>query len=61
MDNLQVHKSLRVRELIEGAVASVMFLPSYSPDFSPIEQAFSKTKNLVRKAQARRSLLWTTH
>jgi hypothetical protein len=35
MDNLQVHKSLRVRELIEGAGASVLFLPSYSPDFSP--------------------------
>jgi hypothetical protein len=35
MDNLQVHKSLRVRELIEGAGASALFLPSYSPDFSP--------------------------
>jgi transposase len=54
MDNLHVHKSLRVRELIEGAGASVLFLPSYSPDFSPIEQALSKSKNLVRKAQARR-------
>ncbi len=53
MDNLQVHKSLRVRELIEGAGASVLFLPPYSPDFSPIEQAFSKIKNIVRKAQAR--------
>jgi transposase len=53
LDNLQVHKSLKVRELIEGAGASVLFLPSYSPDFSPIEGAFSKVKNLVRKAQAR--------
>jgi transposase len=53
MDNLQVHKSLKVRELIEGAGASVLFLPSYSPDFSPIEGAFSKVKNIVRKAQAR--------
>jgi transposase len=53
MDNLQVHKSLRVRELIEGAGASVLFLPSYSPDFSPIEEAFSKVKNILRKAQAR--------
>jgi transposase len=53
MDNLQVHKSLRVRELIEDAGASVLFLPSYSPDFSPIEGAFSKVKNIVRKAQAR--------
>jgi transposase len=53
LDNLQVHKSLKVRELIEGTGASVLFLPSYSPDFSPIEGAFSKVKNLVRKAQAR--------
>ncbi len=53
MDNLQVHKSLKVRELIEGAGASVLFLPSYSPDFSPIEGAFSKVKNILRKAQAR--------
>jgi transposase len=35
---------LKVRELIEGAGASVLFLPSYSPDFSPIEEAFSKGK-----------------
>jgi transposase len=53
MDNLQIHKSLRVRELIEGAGASVLFLPSYSPDFSPIEEAFSKLKNILRKVQAR--------
>ena len=53
MDNLQVHKSLKVRELIEGAGASVLFLPSYSPDFSPIEEAFSKVKSILRKAQAR--------
>jgi transposase len=54
MDNLQVHKSLRVRKLIEGAGASVLFPPSYSPDFSPIEDAFSKVKTIfLRKAQAR--------
>jgi transposase len=53
MDNLQVHKSLRVRKLIEDAGASVLFLPTYSPDFSPIEEAFSKVKNILRKAQAR--------
>jgi transposase len=53
MDNLQVHKSLRARELIEGAGASVLFLPFYSPDFSPIEEAFSKVKTILRKAQAR--------
>ena len=39
MDNLQVHKSKRVRELIEGAGAEVLFLPPYSPDFSPIEES----------------------
>jgi transposase len=55
MDNLQVHKSLRVRELIEGAGASVLLLPPYSPDFSPIEGAFSKVKNLVRKALVRKA------
>jgi transposase len=53
MDNLQVHKSLRVRELIEEAGASILFLPPYWPDFSPIEEAFSKVKNILRKAQAR--------
>ncbi len=53
MDNLQVHKSLRVRELVEQAGASVMLLPPYSPDFSPIEQAFSKVKNILRKVEAR--------
>jgi transposase len=53
MDNLQVHKMKRVRELIEGEEAEVLFLPPYSPDFSPIEEAFSKVKALLRKAKAR--------
>jgi transposase len=53
MDNLQVHKMKRVRELIEGEGAEVLFLPPYSPDFSPIEEAFSKVKALLRKAKAR--------
>jgi transposase len=53
MDNLQVHKSKRVKELIEGCGCSLMFLPSYSPDFNPIEEAFSKVKALLRKAKAR--------
>jgi transposase len=53
MDNLCVHKSERVREMIEGAGAQVLYLPPYSPDFNPIEEAFSKIKNLVRKAGAR--------
>jgi transposase len=53
MDNLQVHKSSRVRELIEGVGASVLFLPAYSPDFSPIEEAFSKIKGILRTIEAR--------
>lgn len=53
MDNLQVHKMKRVRELIEGRSCSLVFLPSYSPDFNPIEEAFSKVKTLLRKAKAR--------
>lgn len=53
MDNLQVHKMRRVRELIEGRGCSLVFLPSYSPDFNPIEGAFSKIKTILRKAKAR--------
>ena len=53
MDNLQVHKSSRVKELIEGAGASILFLPAYSPDFSPIEQTFSKIKAILRRIEAR--------
>ena len=53
MDNLQVHKTKRVRELIEGRGCSLVFLPSYSPDFNPIEEAFSKVKGLLRRAKAR--------
>jgi transposase len=53
MDNLQVHKTKRVRELIEGCGCSLVFLPSYSPDFNPIEEAFSKVKTLLRKSKAR--------
>jgi transposase len=53
MDNLQVHKTKRVRELIEERGCHLLFLPSYSPDFNPIEEAFSKVKTLLRKAKAR--------
>jgi transposase len=53
MDNLKVHKSKRVRELIEGAGAEILFLPPYSPDFSPIEEAFWKVKGIVRRIGAR--------
>jgi transposase len=53
MDNLSAHKGKRVRELIEECGCELLYLPSYSPDFNPIEEAFSKIKRLVRKAEAR--------
>ena len=53
MDNLQLHKTKRVRELIEGRGYSLVFWPPYSPDFNPIEEAFSKVKALLRRAKAR--------
>ena len=53
MDNLGAHRSERIRELIEGRGCELLFLPPYSPDFSPIEEAFSKIKALLRKSQAR--------
>jgi transposase len=53
MDNLSAHKGERVKELIEQRGCQLIYLPSYSPDFNPIEEAFSKIKRLVRKAEAR--------
>ena len=53
MDNLSVHKNEQVRERIEAAGCRLVFLPAYSPDFSPIENAFSKLKSFLRKAKAR--------
>ena len=50
MDNLSSHKGPRVRELIEAAGAKLLYLPPYSPDFNPIENAFAKLKALLRKA-----------
>ena len=52
-DNLGVHKSPSVREAIEKRGATLRFLPSYSPDFNPIEQAFAKLKAELRKTAAR--------
>jgi len=61
MDNLSTHKVAGVREAIRAAGASVLYLPSYSPDFNPIEQLFAKLKALLRKAAARtRDALWET-
>ena len=53
MDNLPSHKVAGVREAIERTGASLRYLPAYSPDFNPIEQAFAKLKALLRKAAAR--------
>jgi transposase len=53
IDNLSSHKSHPVREAIEAAGARLLFLPRYSPDFNPIEKAFSKLKALLRKAAER--------
>lgn len=52
-DNLPVHKNQGVRQLIEACGCQVRFLPPYSPDFTPIEQAFSKLKTSLRQAGAR--------
>ena len=53
MDNLSAHKGERVRELIEAKDCKLLYLPPYSPDYNPIEEAFSKIKALLRKAAAR--------
>jgi transposase len=53
MDNSPAHYGPDIRTLIEAAGASLLYLPPYSPDFNPIENAFSKLKALLRKAAAR--------
>lgn len=53
MDNLAAHKVAGVRQLIEASGAYLLYLPPYSPDFNPIEQAWSKIKQLLRTAKAR--------
>jgi transposase len=53
MDNLTAHKGERVRELIERQGCELLYLPPYSPDFNPIEEAFAKIKSFMRKAEAR--------
>jgi len=53
MDNLSSHKGSRVRQLIEERGCQLVYLPPYSPDFDPIEEAFAKIKALLRKAGAR--------
>jgi transposase len=53
LDNLRCHKVVGVREAIEAAGATLRYLPAYSPDLNPIEQAFSKLKAALRKGAAR--------
>ena len=53
MDNLSSHKPARVKELIEERGCKLIYLPAYSPDFNPIEEAFSKLKGMLRRAGAR--------
>ena len=53
MDNLGAHRSKRIRELIEQHGCELVYLPAYCPDYNPIEEAFAKIKNLLRKAAAR--------
>lgn len=53
MDNLGSHKSTAIRHAIKAAGARLWFLPPYSPDLNPIEQAFSKIKHWMRNAQRR--------
>jgi transposase len=53
LDNLSAHKVAGIRELIEGCGAHLLYLPPYSPDLNPIEQAWSKFKRFLRAAKAR--------
>jgi transposase len=53
MDNLSSHKGGRVKEIIEGRGCELLYLPPYSPDFNPIEQALSKVKGILRRAEPR--------
>lgn len=60
MDNLSSHKGAAVRRSIEAAGAALVYLPPYSPDYSPIEPAFSKIKQALRSLAARtRDALWS--
>jgi transposase len=54
MDNLTAHKGERVKDIIEEQGCELLYLPPYSPDLNPIEEAFSKVKRILRKAESRR-------
>ena len=53
MDNLGAHRPKRIGEFIERCGDELLYLPAYFPDYNPIEEAFAKIKNLLRKAAAR--------
>jgi transposase len=53
LDNLSAHKSARVWQLIAAGGCELWYVPAYSPDLSPIEEAFAKLKALLRRAEAR--------
>ncbi len=53
LDNVSAHKGARVRQLIEARGCELLFLPAYSPDYSPIEETFSKLKAFLRRVAAR--------
>ena len=53
LDNLTAHKGQSIKELIEERGCKLLYLPPYSPDLNPIEEAFSKIKGVLRRAQAR--------
>ncbi len=53
LDNLSIHQGPRVKQAIEARGCRLVFLPAYSPDFSPIEEAFSKVKTFLRRQGAR--------
>jgi transposase len=59
LDTLSVHKAASIRQAIEARHCQLLFLPPYSPDFTPIEQAFSKLKAILRRLAARtKEALW---
>jgi transposase len=53
MDNCTIHKNVEIEKMIEEAGAKVLYLPPYSPDFSPIENCWSKVKSILRTIGAR--------
>ena len=53
MDNLSAHKNAKVRQLIEAAGCSVLYIPPYSPEFNPIEETWAKLKDIIRRGETR--------